>query len=164
MVISRGRRYSRRPKRGHRSGRLQHVGTREHVGLLLNALHRDGLKEWIAGVDAVVIEEGFRHGKVAWFHESIIGAEWGRLRGRVDSSQFVQHLLHLCRVDVGRVVGETVARLRDTMEHQQIDAVLPGVGTASDAVEHLVILQPQGGIPGLPVCPSVECGVGHVFV
>ena len=62
------------------------------------------------------------------------------------------------------VVGETVARLSDTMEHQQVDAVLPGVGTASDAIEHLIILQPQGRIPGLPVCPSVERGVGHALV
>ena len=97
-------------------------------------------------------------------HESIIRGQGSRSPPLVDSSKFVQHLLHLCCVDVWRVVGETVARLGDTMEHQQIDAVLPGIGTASDVVEELVILQPQGSIPGLPVCPSVECGVGHVFV
>ena len=82
----------------------------------------------------------------------------------MDSSKFVQHLLHLIVVDGGVIVGETVARLGDTMEHQQVDAVLPRVGTASDAVEELVILQPQGRIPGLPVCPSVVGRVGHVFV
>ena len=81
----------------------------------------------------------------------------------MDTSEFVQHLLHLIIVDGRVVVGETVARLRDTMEHQQVDAVLPRVGTASDAVEHLIILQPQGGIPGLPVCPSVEGRVSHAW-
>ena len=90
----------------------------------------------------------------------------GRGRGvppLVDTSEFVQHLLHLIVVDGRVVVGETVARLRDTMEHQQVDAVLPRVGTASDAVEELVILQPQGRIPGLPVCPSVEGRVSHAW-
>ena len=81
----------------------------------------------------------------------------------MDASEFVQHLLHLIVVDGGMIVGETVARLCDTMEHQQVDAVLPRVGTASDAVEELVILQPEGGIPGLPVCPSVEGRVGHAW-
>ena len=107
--------------------------------------------------DAVGIELNF-------VHESIIRGQGSRSPPLVDTSEFVQHLLHLVVVDGGVVVGETVARLRDTMEHQQVDAVLPGVGTTSDAVEKLVILQPQGRIPGLPVCPSVECGVGHVFV
>ena len=107
--------------------------------------------------DAVGIELNF-------VHVLIIDTGESRSPPPVDSSKFVQHLLHLIVVDGGVIVGETVARLGDTMEHQQVDAVLPGVGTASDAVEELVILQPQGRIPGLPVCPSVECGVGHVFV
>ena len=95
--------------------------------------------------------------------ESIIEAGGRGVPPLVDASEFVQHLLHLVIVDGRVVVGETVARLRDTMEHQQVDAVLPRVGTASDAVEELVILQPQGRIPGLPVCPSVEGRVGHAW-
>ena len=125
--------------------------------LLLHHLKSNASQFRGGSEDAVGIELNFVHG-------SIIDTGWGHCRPLVDSSKFVQHLLHLCRVDVWGVVGETVARLRDTMEHQQVDAVLPGIGTASDVVEELIILQPQGRIPGLPVCPSVECGVGHVFV
>ena len=134
---------------------------------LLDALHggEDG-GVGLAFLDDEPVADLVGFGHVLWkfAHESIIGTGGSRSPPLVDTSQFVQHLLHLIVVDGGVVVGETVARLSDTMEHQQIDAVLPGVGTASDAVEELVILQPQGRIPGLPVCPSVECGVGHVFV
>jgi len=131
--------------------------------LLTERLHvgcHDALADGVVS-SGVVDEES---AVVLFDHGSIIGTGGSRSPPLVDSSKFVQHLLHLIVVDGGVVVGETVARLGDTMEHQQIDAVLPGVGTASDAVEELVILQPQGRIPGLPVCPSVECGVGHVFV
>ena len=48
------------------------------------------------------------------------------------------------------------------MEHQQINAVLPGVGTTGDAVEEFVVAQPEGSVPGFVVCPTVERGVGHV--
>ena len=43
----------------------------------LNALHGDALKKGVAGIDAVVIEEGLCHGEVAWFHVLIIR---GRMR------------------------------------------------------------------------------------
>ena len=77
------------------------------------------------------------------------------------TSKVLQEFLHFGGVDVGAVVCQTVTRFRDTMEHQQVDAILPGVGTAGDVVQELIVCQPQGRIPGLPVCPSVEGGVGH---
>jgi hypothetical protein len=75
------------------------------------------------------------------------------------SSEIGQHRIDLQSVDLGVIPAATVRGfLAATFpeQHQQILVVAAGLG---GIVERLIILNPEGDVPGLPVCPSVE-GLG----
>ena len=90
----------------------------------------------------------------------------------MDGSHFVQHLIHLCCVDpsihpTGAVRGhlpEAIFQGRDqgiVGDPLTEASCLLNVGEGG-SVHALIVVDPEGGIPGLVVCPTVERGVGHV--
>jgi len=81
----------------------------------------------------------------------------------MDGSEIVHHLTDLQSVD-GRVIpAATVRSLLAATLPELGNQVLIVAAAAGSMVEGLIILNPQGDVPGLPVCPSVEgrvhCGV-----
>jgi len=82
----------------------------------------------------------------------------------VDGSEFVHHGVDLQSID-GRVIpAATVRGLLAAAVTEHHHQVLIGATTACQAacliVQTLIVADPQGDIPGLPVCPTVEGGVG----
>ena len=81
----------------------------------------------------------------------------------MDGLQIVHHLTDLQTVD-GRVIPAATVRglLAATLPELGYQ-VLVMAAAACQVIESLIILNPQGNIPGLPVCPAVEgrvhCGV-----
>jgi hypothetical protein len=95
--------------------------------------------------------------------ESIVGGP-GVLGGPpVDGSEIGQHLIQGSGVDrrihpAGAVRGHLP---KDALKAG--DQAIVGIILTGDLVVSIIVLQPQGDVPGLPVCPSVE-GVGaHRF-
>ena len=104
----------------------------------------------------------------------------GVWRGMLASGEFLQHLIHLVSVDpsihpAGAVRGhlpEAIFQGRDqgiVGDPLSEASCLLNVGNG-DTVHALIVVDPQGGIPGLVVCPTVEGvllrhgegGSGHV--
>ena len=102
----------------------------------------------------------------------IIGTEGGDALPPVDSSHFVQHLIHLVCVDpsihpTDAILSHLPEVVFEGRDQGIIGDPLPeascllNVGKG-DTVHRFVVVDPQGGIPGLVVCPTVERGAGHV--
>ena len=95
-------------------------------------------------------------------------------RGGDPSGEFLQHLVHLVGVDpsihpasaVWGHLAEVVFQRRDQIVVADLlteTTCLLNVGD-SETVHGLVVVDPQGGIPGFVVGPSVECGgSGHLI-
>ena len=84
-----------------------------------------------------------------------------------EPSQVLHHLIDLHAVD-GRIIpAATVWGLFAAALPEHHHQVLIGAALFSGAVEGLIVLNPEGNVPGLPVRPSVEGGFGcgcHGFV
>jgi len=91
-------------------------------------------------------------------------------------SQFCHHLIHLVCIDGGVIPCHTVASLAEVASelavHHAADELLPrGLviraelhTRLSGVVEEFIVANPEGGIPGLVVCPTVvgaDGGSGH---
>ena len=90
----------------------------------------------------------------------------GVWRGMPASSEFLQHLIHLGGVDpsihpTGAVRGHLPEAIFQGRDQGIVGDPLPeascllNVGNG-DTVHALIVVDPQGGIPGLVVCPTVE--------
>ena len=81
----------------------------------------------------------------------------------VDGSEFVHHLTDLQSVDRGVIPAATVRGLFAATLPELGYQVLVMAAAPRHVIESLIILNPEGDVPGLPVCPSVEgrvhCGV-----
>jgi len=88
-------------------------------------------------------------------------------------SEVRHHLLHLSGVDGGVIPANTVASLTDEttnlpLHHTALELFpggLPG-GTEfhtrlSGVVQELIVADPEGGIPGFVVCPTVVGSGAH---
>ena len=92
----------------------------------------------------------------------IIDTEGGDTLPPVDTSvigtEVFEHLIHLIGVDLGIHPPHTV---RGDLGEFQFETRDQGIVTtvpidASSAVDCLLVLDPEGDIPGLVVCPTVE--------
>jgi hypothetical protein len=70
-------------------------------------------------------------------------------------SQVLQHLIQGSGVDGGIHPASTVRGHLTELRLQAGNQAIIGVVTTGDAVQKVIILQPQGDIPGCPVCPTV---------
>jgi hypothetical protein len=70
-------------------------------------------------------------------------------------SQVRQHLIQGIGVDPAIHPAGTVRGHLTELRLQTGDEAIIGVVTTGDAVQSVIVLQPQGDVPGLPVCPSV---------
>jgi len=77
-------------------------------------------------------------------------------------SQILQHLIQSVGVDRGIHPAGTVRGHLTKLGFQAGDEAIIGIILAGDVVQVLIVAQPQGDIPGLPVCPSVVGCCGHV--
>ena len=141
-------------------------------GALLNALSfqigGDAIQDrQELGAIGGTVQEG--SGEVAG-HGRIVGCG---LKGKGGGSEVRHHLLHLSGID-GRVIpANTVASgnqmASDLSVHHAADELLPGGlpwGTELNTclcgvVEEFVVADPQGGIPGFVVCPTVVGSGAH---
>jgi len=83
-------------------------------------------------------------------------------------SQFPQHLVHLVGINGGVIPCHTVASLAevasDLAVHHTADELIPWglvvraelYTCLSGVVEELIVCHPEGGIPGLVICPTVH--------
>ena len=72
------------------------------------------------------------------------------------SSEIVHHLADLQSVD-GRVIpAATVRGLLAATLPELGDQVLVMAAAPRHVIESLIVLNPEGNVPGLPVCPTVE--------
>jgi hypothetical protein len=81
----------------------------------------------------------------------------------VDGLEVVHHVVDLQSVDRGVIPAATVRGLLAAALPEHCHQVLIGATAAGSIIEGLIILNPEGHVPGLPVCPSVEGGSGHRF-
>ena len=85
----------------------------------------------------------------------------------MDGLEVVHHVVDLQSVDRGVIPAATVRGLLAAALPEHCHQVLIGAAATCQAagsiIEGLIILNPEGHVPGLPVCPSVESGSGHRF-
>ena len=93
---------------------------------------------------------------------------------RARPSQFLHHLQHLVCIDGGVIPTDTIASLTDeaadhAVSHAANELLPRGLTVRAElytclggVVEEFIVADPQGGIPGLVVCPTVVSGGGHV--
>ncbi len=107
------------------------------------------------------VEQG--EGKVAGHGRMLVWFERG---GRW--SEVCHHFVDLHAVDCGVVPAATVGGLFAAAVTEHGNQVLIGPTEACQAacliVQTLIVLNPEGHVPGLPVCPTVVRGVGHEVV
>jgi len=77
-------------------------------------------------------------------------------------SEVAHHVVDLQSVDRGVIPAATVGGLFAATLPEHRHQVLIGAAGLSGIVEGLIVLNPEGNVPGLPVCPTVESGSGHV--
>ena len=123
--------------------------------LLLHHLKSNASQFRGGSEDAVGIELNFVHG-------SIIDTGWGHCRPLVDRStvvtQFFEHLIHLISVDASIHPTHTVRGHLPEVHLKGRDEMIVTAVTfdASETVHALIVVDPEGHVPGLIVCPSVE--------
>ena len=143
------------------------VGSRSRDGSIMGGALLNALGFQIGG-DAVqdgqqlvarsgAVEQG--KGKVAGHGRMLVWFERG---GRW--SEVCHHFVDLQSVN-GRIIpAATVGGLFAATVTEHGNQVLIGTTEACQAacliVQTLIVLNPEGHVPGLPVCPSVESGVG----
>jgi len=99
--------------------------------------------------------ESLEHGLVRLVDVFSIEAGEGGRRPPVDSSEIVQHLVQFVGVDLSvHPTGTVWGHLPP--QHLKVgnESVVAGE-LLSEVVGPLIVLNPQGDVPGLPVCPSV---------
>ena len=103
--------------------------------------------------DAVGIELNF-------VHVLIIDTGESRSPPPVDRStvvtQFFEHLIHLIGVDASIHPTHTVRGHLPEAVFQARDQGIERAVVLGDGVHRFIVLQPQGNVPGLIVCPTVE--------
>lgn len=81
-------------------------------------------------------------------------------------TQILHHVVDLHAVDLRIVPAATVRGLSAAAIVQHGHKVLIGAAATCQAagflVQSLIVANPEGDVPGLPVCPAVESGV-HWF-
>jgi len=77
-------------------------------------------------------------------------------------SQVRQHFIQGSGVDRAVHPAGTVRGHLPPHHLQAGDEAIVGVVTLGDLVGRLIVADPEGDVPGCPVCPSVESGCGHV--
>jgi hypothetical protein len=73
-------------------------------------------------------------------------------------SQVRQHLIQCSGVDRGVHPAGTVRGYLTELVLQAGNQAIVGVVTLGDLIKVLIVAQPQGDVPGRPVCPSVVIG------
>ena len=145
------------------------VGGRSRDGSIMRGAFFDALSFQIGGdrfqdgqqlvASSGAVEQG--EGEVAGHGRMLVWFERG---GRW--SEVCHHLIDLQSVDCGVVPAATVGGLFAATVAETGNQILIGPSEACQAacliVQTLIVLNPEGHVPGLPVCPSVESGVGHV--
>jgi len=81
----------------------------------------------------------------------------------VDSSEIGQHLIQGGGVDLAVHPAGTVGGHLPEPMLQIRDESIVAVKLAGERIVGIVVLQPQGDVPGLPVCPSVVGGHGLIL-
>jgi len=78
----------------------------------------------------------------------------------VDSSEIVQHLVQFLLVDLAvHPAGTVWGHL--TPQHLKVgNECVVAVELLSEVIGPLIVLDPQGDVPSLPVCPTVVGGHG----
>jgi hypothetical protein len=89
----------------------------------------------------------------------ILGGLEGEQSPPCASSEIGQHLIQGGGVDGGIHPAGTVRRHLPPPILQAGDEGIVAIITLGNVIECLIILNPEGDVPGLPVCPSVE-GLG----
>ena len=93
--------------------------------------------------------------------ESIVAGWKGVSAPVCTSSEIGHHGADLQSVDRGVIPAATVRGLPAATIVEHCHQVLIGAAAAGSIIEGLIILNPEGNVPGLPVCPTVESGIGH---
>ena len=134
---------------------------------LLDALHssEDG------GVGLALLDDepvadlvGCLHVVWKFAHETIIRGQGSRSPPLVDTStvvtQFFEHLIHLIGVDSGIHPTDAIrGHLPEGCLKGRDKMIVTAVTLdASETVHRLIVVDPQGHVPGLVVCPTVEVG------
>jgi hypothetical protein len=90
----------------------------------------------------------------------ILGGLEGEQSPPCASSEIGQHLIQGGGVDGGIHPAGTVRRHLPPPILQAGDEGIVAIITLGNVIECLIILNPEGDVPGLPVCPTVESGGG----
>jgi hypothetical protein len=90
----------------------------------------------------------------------ILGGLEGEQSPPCASSEIGQHRIDLQSVDLGVIPAATVRRHLPPPILQAGDEGIVAIITLGNVIECLIILNPEGDVPGLPVCPTVESGGG----
>ena len=90
-------------------------------------------------------------------------------------SQVPEHFVHLVCINGGVIPADTITSLDEVttdlpVSHASDELIPRGLQTfaeghtrLSGVVEELIVADPQGGVPGFPVCPTVH-GACRLFV
>ena len=97
-------------------------------------------------------------GLVVWY--ALVYRVGGHRCPLVDSLEIGHHSADLQTIDLRIIPAAAVWGLLRSTIPQQTHQLLVVVTAASGIVERLIVANPEGDIPGLPVCPSVE-SVAH---
>ena len=111
------------------------------------------------GDDFSVGHLGLGHGSFRFDAVSLQGRGGGSVPPCA-TLEIAHHGADLQSVDLGVIPAATVwGLLRSTIPEQRHQFLIVAAGLGG-IVERLVVLNPEGHVPGLPVCPSVE-SVAH---
>ena len=101
-------------------------------------------------------------GRLVWYAVSLQG-QAGGLCPPCATLQIAHHGADFQSIDGGVIPAATVRRLLAATIPEQRHQLLIVAAGLGGIVERLIVANPEGDVPGLPVCPSVE-SVAHGLV
>ena len=158
-----------RPYAGGDARGVNHRGALIPGGAVVTVGDPDGLAILEAG------SRGEAHGRFVWY-AVILQGQRATSAPCCASLEFAHHLYHLAVVDAGRIPFDAIGGLTQhpsdlTLSHTANELLPWGLIIAtvlntclSGVVQKLIVANPEGGIPGFVICPTVVGVGGHRFV